>query len=238
VRQVKLKLKLKDHLNLATELTYATSNPSHRGAEGGVPDLDLVIEEEGMGGDEVEIMVRCMGDILTEKDLRYNNPRLINQRGMEIISHIDLRSPRVYMDWRKLRLTKLMLGEGNLPTGATGLGEGERGMDQLRLTARRIHLRLSTQGHLLSNRSLLLIRPKSALKSRIIPVHNLKEGKLDLNPNPDKHVHHPKHRTYAILPPHPHLSILDHPAEQLLIKVLNSPKPFLPLLPDLTRRRN
>ena len=142
------------------------------------------------------------------------------------------------MDWRKLRLTKLMLGEGNLPTGATGLGEGERGMDQLRLTARRIHLRLSTQGHLLSNHSLHLIRLKSALKSRTIPVHNLNEGKLGLNPNPDKHDLHPKHRTYAVPPPHPPRSTLDHPAEQLLIKVLNSLKPFLHLLPDLTRRRN
>jgi len=58
VPQVKPKLKLKDHLNLATELICDISNPNHREVEGGVPALDLVIEEEGMGGDEVEIMVR------------------------------------------------------------------------------------------------------------------------------------------------------------------------------------
>ena len=75
-------LKLMDHLNPEMELTYDISNRNHRGVEGGALDLDPVIEEEGMGGDEVEIMVRCMGDILTEKDLRYNNPRLINHRGM------------------------------------------------------------------------------------------------------------------------------------------------------------
>jgi len=58
VPQVKLKLKLKDHLNLATGLICDISNPNHREAEGGGSDLDLVIEEEGMGGDEVGIMVR------------------------------------------------------------------------------------------------------------------------------------------------------------------------------------
>ena len=51
-------VKHKDHLNLATELICDISNPNHRGGEGEVPDLDLVIEGEGMGGDEVEIMVR------------------------------------------------------------------------------------------------------------------------------------------------------------------------------------
>jgi len=55
-----LKLKLKDHLNPETELIYDISNHkhNHRGVEGEVLDLDPVIEEEGMGGDEVDVMVR------------------------------------------------------------------------------------------------------------------------------------------------------------------------------------
>jgi hypothetical protein len=55
-----VKLRHKDHLNPEMELIYDTSNhnPRHRGVEEGVLDLDLVTGEEGMGGDEVDIMVR------------------------------------------------------------------------------------------------------------------------------------------------------------------------------------
>jgi hypothetical protein len=168
--------------------------------------------------------------------LRYDNPHLINM-GMRTIDHIDPKLPRVCMDRWKLLLIKPMLGGANLPRGAIGLGAGEKGMDQLRLTARRIHRQPSTLGHLLSNPSLHLIRPKLDLKSRIIPVPNLNEENHDLNPNPDKHAP-PKRPMYHVPPPHPHRSTPDHPAEQLSTKVLNSLKPFLPLLPDLTRRRN
>ena len=56
--QVKLKLRHKDHLNPATGLIYDISNHNHRGVEGGALDLELVIEEGGMGGDEEEITVR------------------------------------------------------------------------------------------------------------------------------------------------------------------------------------
>jgi hypothetical protein len=58
VLQVKLKLQHKDHLNPETELTYDISNHNHRGVEEGALGLDPIIGEEGMGGDEVDIMVR------------------------------------------------------------------------------------------------------------------------------------------------------------------------------------
>jgi hypothetical protein len=80
-----------------------------------------------------------MEDTPMEMGLRYDNPHLINM-GMEIIYHIDLKLPRVCMDWRKLRLIKLMLGGGNLPIETIGLGAEQRGMDQLRQTARQIRL--------------------------------------------------------------------------------------------------
>jgi hypothetical protein len=89
-----LKLKLKDHLNPETELIYDTSNPRHRGVEGGVLDLDLVTGEEGMGGDEVDIIVRWMEDNPMEMGLRYDNPHLINM-DMGIIYHIDPKFLRV-----------------------------------------------------------------------------------------------------------------------------------------------
>jgi hypothetical protein len=170
--------------------------------------------------------------------LRVDNPRLITRMDMGIIFHIDLRSLRVYMDWRKLLLIKFMLGGGNLPRGIIELGAGEKGMDHLRPTARQIRLQPLTLVHLLSNHYPHLIHLKLDLKSRIIPVPNLNEGNLDLNPNPDKHVQHPKHPMQPVPPPHPHRSTLDHLAEQHSTKVPNSPKPFLPLLPAHTRRRN
>jgi hypothetical protein len=58
VAQLKLKLRHKDHLNPEMELIYDISNHNHRGVEGGVLDLELVIGEEAMGEDEVEVMVR------------------------------------------------------------------------------------------------------------------------------------------------------------------------------------
>jgi hypothetical protein len=238
VPQVKLKLRHKDHLNPATGLIYDISKPNHRGVEGGVLDLHPAIGEEEMGEDEVDIMVRWMEDIPTDRmGLRVDNHHLINIMDMGIIYSIDLKLLRVYMDWRKLRLIKWMLGGGNRPRGVTGLGAGERGMDQLRPTARRIRLQSLTLVHLLSNHSPHLIRLKSALKSKTMPVRSLNEGKLDLNPNPDKHAP-PKRPMYHVPPPHPHQSTLDHPAEQHSTKVLNSPKPFLPLLPAPTRKRN
>ena len=55
---MQVKLNPKDHLNPETELTYDTNNRKHRGVEGGDLDLDPVVEEGGMGEDEVETMVR------------------------------------------------------------------------------------------------------------------------------------------------------------------------------------
>jgi hypothetical protein len=177
-----------------------------------------------------------MEDTPTEMGLRYDNHHLINM-GMGIIYPIDLKLPRVCMDWRKLRLIMAMLGGGNLPIGVIELGAGEKGMYQLRQPAQQIHQQSSTLVHLLFNPFLHPIHPKSDPKSRIIPVPNLNEGKHDLNPNPDKHPP-PKRPMYHVPPPHPHQSILDHPAEQHSTKVPNSPKPFLPLLPAPTRKRN
>jgi hypothetical protein len=179
-----------------------------------------------------------MEDVPMEMGLRYDNPHLITRMDMGIIFHIDLKLLRVCMDWRKLRLIKLMLGGGNLPIGIIEVGAGEKGMYQLRPTARQIRLQPLTLVHLLFNHSPLLIRLKLDLKSRIIPVPNLNEGKHDLNPNPDKLVQHPKRPMCPIPPPHPHRSTPDHLAEQHSTKVPNSPKPFLPLLPAHTRRRN
>jgi len=133
--------------------------------------------------------------------LRYDNLHLINLMvmvmGMEIIYHIDPKLPRVYMDQRKLLLIKSMLEGENLSREVRGVGVGEKGMDMDQLkptaTARRVRLRPLTLGHLPSNPSQHHRRLKSGLKSRIMSGPNLKGGKLDLNPNLDKHAQHPKH---------------------------------------------
>ena len=125
--------------------------------------------------------------------LRYDNLHLINLMVMGITYHIDPKLRKVYMDQRKLLLIKSMLEGENLSREVRGVGVGERETDQLRLTAQRVRQQPSTLRHLPSNPSQHHIRPKSGLKLRITPVHNLKGGKLDLSPNLDKHVQHPKH---------------------------------------------
>ena len=96
------------------ELTYDISNRNHRGVEGGALDLDPVIEEEGMEGDEVETMVRRMEDMpMDRRGLRYDSLRLLNLVVMGIIYHTDHKLPRISMDRRKPLLIKSMLGGEN-----------------------------------------------------------------------------------------------------------------------------
>ena len=127
--------------------------------------------------------------------LRYDNLHLIILMDMVtgIIYHIDPKLRKVYMDQRKLLLIKSMLEGENLSREVRGVGVGERETDQLRPMARLIRIQPLTLGHLLFNPSLHLRRLKSGLKSRTIPEPNLNEGNLDLSPNLDKHVQHPKH---------------------------------------------
>lgn len=87
-----------------------------------------------------------------------------------------------------------------------------------------------------SNLFLLRTRRISGPKLKIIPVLNLNEGNRDRNLNPNRQLALNLKRPMYLEPPRP-LSIPDHPAEQLSIKVLNSPKPLLPLLLDPTKRR-
>ena len=180
---------------------------------------------------------------------------LLIRMDMEIICLIDPKRPRVCMvQLRLLRIRRIRLGRTTLEGGTEGqlsgvLGGGEKAralgsamaMDRhmcIPIPIQRTPQRQRPWTQLLHPSNLFLLRTRriSGPKLKIIPVLNLNEGNRDRNLNPNRQLALNLKRPMYLEPPRP-LSIPDHPAEQLSIKVLNSPKLPLLLLLDPTKRR-